>query len=428
MLKQSAAIAALLISFGPSFGQTTQLTTGLWTREKAINYALKENVDLRAARLSIEIAEARLQHTGIRSNPELEIDYASDLLFNNEGEYNLGIGIAQRFPLANRLRKAKEVTRVDIAKAKMEVKQLERSIVNAISEIALEISIVDSQLTLFEERLKKTDEIEKFITSRVRNGELSILEANQVTLEKRGLELEMRQLQDERERLARSLSPYLGLSAGTPVEFAQSGTIDPNQNLPGLDHSIFERHPAFQMAVLEAHSAEAEIALAESEDWESITARLFWENERSLDEPAGLGTDRFLGVGISIPLPLKKKGNLLAREHHIARDQSRLKAAAIKLQVESDIENARNEALNLRSQLVDYRQNVVQLALTQLDETQRAYQNGQLSLVSLLRAQEQLLRLERGYLDRLEAFARARLRLQLARIDLPEKMLNSTQP
>ena len=130
--------------------------------------------------------------------------------------------------------------------------------------------------------------------------------------------------------------------------------------------------------------------------------------------------DRFIGLGVSIPIPLRKKGELLAKEHRIALDQSRLEAAAIKLRIQYEVENARAEATNLQQRLEQYQENVVQLANDQLEETQRAYQNGQLSLVSLLRAQDLLLRLEKSYLDTLEDYARARLKLDLARIDIPE--------
>lgn len=420
MFTRIIILAFTLILSGQVSGQSTQPLPNAFDKATAISYALKQNADLRAIRKGIEIAEARLARTGLRPNPEIAIAYASDFAFNSEGERSLNLGFEQEFPLANRLRKAKAVSRVDIAKAKMEVRSNEHRIANAISEIALEIQIVDTRKALLEQIYEKTSEISDFIHSRVDQGELSILEANQESLELRVLEQEIKQLSDERNHLTHSLAPYLGLPSNTEVRFQAVQTIDVNSFLPRFDTSIFERHPEFQLAVLDAHSAEAEIALAESENWESITARIFWENERSLDQPQGIGTDRFIGVGLSIPLPFRKKGDLHAKEARIQRDQSNLKAAAIKLRVQHDVEHARHEASDLKERIAQYRDQVIELANEQLEATSLAYQNGQISLVSLMRAQEQLLRIERRHLDSEEAFARALLKLERARIDLPQ--------
>jgi outer membrane protein TolC len=97
-----------------------------------------------------------------------------------------------------------------------------------------------------------------------------------------------------------------------------------------------------------------------------------------------------------------------------------LKAAAVKQRIQHDIEHARHEAADFQKRTIEYRDNVIKLANEQLEATSAAYQKGQISLVSLLRAQEQLLRIERRHLDNQEAFARARLELERARIDLPQ--------
>ena len=203
------------------------------------------------------------------------------------------------------------------------------------------------------------------------------------------------------------------------MSFIEIKEIDLSDDALLYEDSIFDRHPEFQLATLEAHSAEAEIALAESENWEDVTARLFWENERSVDEPNGLGTDRFIGVGLWIPLPLRKKGELQAREQRIARDQSHMKAAAIKLRVQHEIEHARHEMDDLRKSIHRYRKEVIELAEQQLEETQAAHQKGQISFVTLMDVQRQLLEIEHNHLDTLESFARARQKLEIALLKSP---------
>ena len=44
---------------------------------------------------------------------------------------------------------------------------------------------------------------------------------------------------------------------------------------------------------------------------------VFFEEERGVDEPSGLGRDRFFGIGVSIPLPLhdKNRGEIEASRY-----------------------------------------------------------------------------------------------------------------
>jgi outer membrane protein TolC len=317
------------------------------------------------------------------------------------------------------LKLAKAVSRVDIAKAKAEVRIQEIVIAQSINEIALELQVNDTRRASLGRLLSKSEEIASFIQSRVSFGEYSQLEANQATLEARSLAQEINQLSDERNHLVHALEPLLGLKAEKEMSFVEVKEIDLSDDSLRYDDSIFDRHPEFQLATLEAHSAEAEIALAESENWEDVTARIFWENERSVDEPNGLGTDRFIGVGLSIPLPLRKKGELRAREQRIARDQSHRKAAAIKLRVQHEIEHAHHEMDDLRKSIHSYRKEVIELAEQQLEETQAAHQKGQVSFVTLMDVQRQLLEIEHNHLDTLESFARARQKLEIALLESP---------
>ena len=419
MYKRVAAIAATIFSVTTSIGQTDPSPSREWDQAKAIAFALENNADLRAARLSIELAESRLARTGIRSNPSMIVEYSSDFLFNDEGEHTLGVGFMQKFPLANRLKLAKAVSRVDIAKAKAEVRIQEIAIAHSINEVALELQVNDTRRASLGRLLSKSEEIAFFIQSRVSFGEYSQLEANQATLEARSLAQEINQLSDERNHLVHALEPLLGLKAEKEMSFIEIKEIDLSDDALLYEDSIFDRHPEFQLATLESYSAEAEIALAESENWEDVTARLFWENERSVDEPNGLGTDRFIGVGLSIPLPLRKKGELRAREQRIARDQSHMKAAAIKLRVQHEIEHARHEMDDLRKSIHRYRKEVIELAEQQLEETQTAHQKGQISFVTLMDVQRQLLEIEHNHLDTLEFFARARQKLEIALMKSP---------
>lgn len=390
-----------------------------YDRHGAIEQALASNRELAAARLAVARAEARLEASGIAPNPSLELEYADDFAFGREGEGSFGIGISQRFPLARRLAKEKAASRVDIAKAKAEVRQRERELVATVCEFALDIQLINTRKSRLEELKASLGESAAFASEKARAGEISPLEANQIALDLRVLEQEIARLALDRERLIHRLAPFLGHASADHIEFRpDDGLPYEGAPLPGFEPETLERDPDFQMAVLEERAAEAEIALAEAENWEAVTASLFWRTERGIDEPTGRESDELIGVSLSVPLPIRKKGDLLAREKRIQREQSRLGAAAIKFRIQNDIEHARHEATILRTRMEAYETEVLALADDQLDQTRAAYRSGQTDMLALHRAQEQRLRLQSGYLDLREEYARALLELELARIDI----------
>ncbi len=390
-------------------------------RDSAIRHALAENLDLAAARAAIGRAEARLAASGLRPNPTVEIEYADDFAFSDEGERSASLRFAQSFPLARRLEKEKSVSRVAIAKARQEVRLAELELIQTVAEFALEVQVLDTRaehLKLLRQALAETG---SFADEKVRSGELSSLDASQIQIELRVLDQELRETELNRERLIHQMAPRLGLHSADHFAFAADTELAYSEReLPGYDPRILERHPAFQLAVLQTDAAAAEAKLAAAENWGAVTASLFWEEERSRDFPVGPTKDRLLGISISVPLPLRKKGQLLAAEHRAEQEQARLQARALAFSIENEVEHARHEAQISRESLSRYEAEVLRFADEQLDRLQQAYRSGQVDMLALLRAQQQRIQLENGYLELFEQYLRALLELELARLDFPQ--------
>lgn len=418
-----AYLAACALAAAPTFASepTSALeNTAHLNRQSAIEQALVHNKELAAARLMVDRATARVQATGLRPNPSLELEMSDDLLFHDEGESSYGIGISQSFPLANRLAKQKNVSRVEIAKARIEIKRRELDLAKEISDFALDVHLAEVRIEHLSKLRDTLREAASFATNKAETGEISPLDAGQLTLELRILEQDIENLRLEKERLMHQVAPDLGLPSADHFHFDATDTLPyQDQTLPGYQDDILERSPNFQFALLEEKAAEAEIALAQAENWDAITATLFWKNEKGIDEPIGRTSDQLLGLSLSIPLPLKRKGDIRAKEKYLARDQSRLSAAAIRFRIENDVEHAHHEAEISLQRMQAYETEILRFAESQYQETQAAYRAGQVDMLTLLRSQEKRISLEKGYLELYELYAHAILELELARLDIP---------
>lgn len=79
------------------------------SREASVEFALKNNLDLKAVKAGIDAARGRASQSGRLDNPVVGAEYGNDMLFSDEGEYSARVEISQRFPLFGRLAKERKL-------------------------------------------------------------------------------------------------------------------------------------------------------------------------------------------------------------------------------------------------------------------------------------------------------------------------------
>jgi outer membrane protein, heavy metal efflux system len=179
------------------------------------SYASRHNPSLAAARLRIEEARGRLQHSGRLTNPELETEFMQNV---RSPERSFEIAFTQRFPVTARLRLEKEVSRAELVAAEAEVRDQERKLTLTVRSAAVRLLSVDSQRALRERQLENSRQLVEFTRKRMESAEAGKVEVLQLDLDVRQLEAEILQLDTERATLIGELRPQLGLlPAAEPV-------------------------------------------------------------------------------------------------------------------------------------------------------------------------------------------------------------------
>ena len=124
------------------------------TLDDAVRAALAGNLDLRAAKYEVEKARGRLIQAGLWPNPELEFSGRTDRAFSSEGERTLSVGFAQAFPITGRLRFARQVRRVDVAQAMVEIRNRERRLIGEVQRDYLTAFLLQRQIAATVVRLR----------------------------------------------------------------------------------------------------------------------------------------------------------------------------------------------------------------------------------------------------------------------------------
>ena len=378
--------------------------------EFAVQTALSNNRDLQAAHYAVSKAKGRLAQAGKWPNPELELSGMSDVVFRNEGAGAFTVGLAQTFPLTARLSLAKESARVDVLRALREIRNCERLLIFEARDTSIEIMASQARARVLEDLLASSQKTSSLAEERLAAGQGSLAEKSLSLVDQRRIANELDSARLTQNLALLKLKTLLGLGANEPLEL--SGTLESAIEKLGAPSSPKSIHrPDVDLLALEEEKAGIEIALARAEAWEGIRLGVEYTYDKNVDQPEGLGTDNFLGLAVSIPLPVwdQKKG--LVEERIAIRDESLARLRAAKLEIENALASALRRVALLRTRLAAFDTQTLEPVSKSVEEMTSAFESGRVDMRDLFSVREKLgqLRLERIALQSQLALALADL-------------------
>ena len=366
----------------------------------AIELALENNRDLRIAELRIKHAKSRLKWSGRLDNPELEFSATNDSIGLDDDEAVYEIAFAQKFPLTSRLKDERNVRRVQVLVAEAELAERRRQLAYEVDRLATELLTL--QLKAEQQQLLSdlNMEIIEFLKSRVAAGEVSPLDVNQALLSGKSLEREAAAIEAQAHQQNIKLVQTMGLEPGRTVKLAESIKFPDSRPARALAiEPILAKRPDHAVKMIQTDVAQAELALAHANRWEDVAVKLFLERDHAVDEPSGLDRNTFVGIGFSVPLPLRNRNEegIEKAEIEIETAEKTIDASAFAIRSEvAAALQARSAAWSLAKEASG---GILELAEKNLADFRRAYENGQASLIQVQRAQEQLLEFQTARTD-----------------------------
>lgn len=371
------------------------------------NRVISHNPVLAAARLRIDEARGRMQQAGRLSNPEVGFEFKHDDRYR---EGNIGFSFDQKFPLTSRLRLEKDLSAKEVSAAELEVLDQQRSLIGQAQSLAIKLLSLEQQRALRQQQSKLAQELSAFAAKRAEAGELSALDAAQAQVDAQRILLEGRVLETERVSLLGELKPLLGVIAQEDLKI--SGEL-PKAAMPSRTQA-WQQRPDYQLSKLKEESAQVHLQIAKVGKWEDMSAGVFVEGERHEDGVNGLEKAPFFGIRFSVPLPLWGKQGGVQSEHEFAAKRTVLETKALALAIENEAAAASADMEAQMKLASDTKDKLLPLVLQQTDKLEKAYQQGQTDLLTVLRAREQRLQLEAAVLTALRDFHLARIRFESA--------------
>ncbi|WP_026069297.1 TolC family protein [Legionella tunisiensis] len=377
------------------------------------NLAIQNNNDLKAAQYNISLARARLVQAGLWPNPSLALGNTDDRFFTNEGEYTTSIGFNQAFPVSGRIGKKKNLARVDVALAITEIKNAKRLLKAKVADNYYAILITDRRLEQLNNLLAINQQLMRVTQNRFQAAEVSELDTNIANLEYQRILQEKQILDSLRISQIAQLNQLLGQAATTPLYLNK--TVPPTiqlPRLPDLQATAIQQRPEIRMAWLNLHRAQADQQLARAERWADWTIGLGVQQNKIAVEGAPIQTpDRALSINLSIPFPLFNANQGRILETSTAGTQTLMQLKALKLTIQTEIASSYAQVQALQTALQQSQQGPLKLTVRNVELARNAYRNGQISLLEVLQVQRQHNDLQVAYLNMLEKYTQALVKL-----------------
>ena len=318
--------------------------------ESAVQTALMGNRDLVAARFAVNKAEGRLRQAGLLPNPEIEFNGFSDFVSSTDGEGEFVVGLHQELPLTSRLSISREISRVGVAEALREVRNYERLLISRVQ--ALYVRAQAARLRAGAAGTAKFDAAKsaELAATRLSAGQGTLAESALARVEEQRWGTVATSAATEGETLLLDLKTALGMSAGEPLILSQSLESVLQTLQSRANQSLTFSRPDVELALLELDRAGAETRLAKASAWEGIRVGVEYMQDRGVDAPGGIDTGYFLGVKVSLPLPVwdQKKGEIQASQ--ATEEQRAARVRALELEVANGLAAARRRVALLDTQ------------------------------------------------------------------------------
>lgn len=402
------ALAALCLLAPAIHAQSTVIVTLSSVGERV----RAQNPQLKSARLLIQEAVYRARDAGRLDNPSLESSFEAGPGLE---ERSLEIGLAQAFPVTNRLRLQKEISALEIKAAEAEVADSERRLMASAREFAVDLMALHQRQELMRQQAELYNTLVNSLRDAAGKGEGSLLDAGQAQIEATQLALELAHLAADENSLAGSLKLLLGMK---PAESLRVAGNLPEPDTVTLDQAVSDR-PDYQAAMIRVEAARREVELEKARRMQDVELGVFGSSMTKEDAPDGLETDRMLGFRLSIPLPLWNRNQGTIDEANSRHQRRQLEAKALSQLLSVQNETTRVEMRQWQQVIVEIDDKLMPLAEQQTSLADQGYRAGQAEIQTMLRAREQQLGLRVSRLDALRKYHLARVRYPSADNSIP---------
>ena len=372
------------------------------TEEEAVKNAIRDNYDLRLAKISVELAKAQLVQAGLWPNPEGEFSIRSDKYYADEGEGGYEYGLNQSIPISGRISFQKKVAKLGIERAQWQLKDVERQVVAEVKKTFYQVTTLQEKEKILSFLVKTNQDLLESVKARLTQAEVSNVD---ISLARGELLMVSQELAEVKARLYESranLNRLMGQSLNYPFVITPEPLTFPAIDLETVTQKSLEQRPDLKAKELEEKMGSAALTLAKAMQIPDITIGGFYQSEKSrfdVNDQLISDNDRLLGLKVSMPLPFFNHN-----QGEIAKSAAEKKGAgiqyeALKIQVAKEAAQAYIRLAASKEIIDSYSNGVREDVEKSVKLMQDAYLQGQVNVFDVVQTQSKFSGVEKAYLD-----------------------------
>lgn len=373
---------------------------GVITLNQALSMALIKNPELAAFSWEMRAGEARTLQAGLLPNPEVEIEVENVGGSDDRSGFDAAettISLSQLIELGGKRAKRVKMAALENAVERWDYESKRLDVFTETTKAFVEVLTAQKRLALAEDFVRLSRRVLETVSERVKAGKVPPLEET-----KSKVVFSTRRIERERAR-GQVKAARKGLAANwgsvSPKFTRVAGDFEVIKEIPTLEQMIQRIHqnPDLARWKTEVQSRQANIALERAGRIPDLTlnagVRLFEETD-----------DSAFVFGMSLPLPLfdRKQGSLLEAHHKLTK--SREAQRAIKIRVESSLNQTHQILSASYLEALSLNNDVLPAAQLAFDVAREGYQQGKFGYLDVLDAQRTLFEAKAQYIDSLAAY------------------------
>jgi cobalt-zinc-cadmium efflux system outer membrane protein len=390
----------LFLVLAPTFGaEIMQLNL-----EQAVHIALESNLELKAKREELGIAEGKVIRASLflQHNPELEGEAGNFKVTRGEPAFarnqtNFGFSLSQELEIGGQPTYRREAAQRNLEKVKLEIGEFERILRFRITELFLKLLNTQTKIKQGEQIVDLRSRLFEASKTRLALGDIPEVQVTISEFDLNRARSDVIGSQREYEELLSRLSTDLVLENNGIEIVGDLSRAAPPISPDELLRTALERRPDLAAFDREKKVTEAEELLTRAERIPNIKLGAFYD--RAKQEGGYIAGGR-----ISIPLPLFDRKQAELREALARKSIANLNYINRRQTLEKEIRAAHAKFKLAERDLSLYPEDTLKKFDENLQLNQRAYQEGQIDLSGAILLQNQVAEARLKYLEALSNY------------------------
>jgi cobalt-zinc-cadmium efflux system outer membrane protein len=376
---------------------TTASMAQPWTLASSVRQAMSAAPELQQSTAEIAARQQDIKMSAMWPDPSIEFRVDNKLgKDDNSGGFDLtDVTISQPIPVS-RIKYQQSV-----AQAKLKAEELSRNhqsllLQTRVAKVFHELQFASSQYSLAEKRLLMADELSRKTRKNSRGvvvRYLTSLETMRLDIIREEAHQALTNAEGKYQEARNEFVKLLGLDTDAEISVSE---LQPISVLPDINHLsvLQENHAQLASQQQQLQAAKHEIDVARSSQMADPTISL----SRSRDT-FGSGREDVYGVMFNIQIPIHDRKDTAVSKAGYKASQQRIELQRLKRELQINLKRSFTHLNHVVEQAADYDGKVLQRASKMLALTDRGFTSGELSILSLVDANNTYFQAQLRYLE-----------------------------